>query len=285
MPNPDQDKWLAKIGVTSALKRAKTPAAGAPQRITFSEDEVAPIVVSRVATKPTSPQAIAFSENDVTPIVATRPATAAKTRAVKSPAAEGESHAEKPETDAGFGGEFLKDLAKTGAQELAEKGLAAIAKATEEATGFAAKIGEVAEAGHTALEGLGKVASVAEAGKAGWEIGTGLDEAVVQGHKAEGATKIVAGGASLGVTIAEVAAAASETAAAASTGAAAVATAGVAAAGVAAGGSILLAKETAEAAIKGEETPIDVADKFYGTHFGDIAGWVKGDYSKDKKKE
>ncbi len=43
--------------------------------------------------------------------------------------------------------------------------------------------------------------------------------------------------------------------------------------------SVGLAAETARAAIKGEETPIDVADKFYGTHFGDIAGWVSGAYA------
>ncbi len=32
------------------------------------------------------------------------------------------------------------------------------------------------------------------------------------------------------------------------------------------------------AAIKGEKTPIEVADEYYHTHFGDIWGWIKGDY-------
>ncbi|HYO59765.1 hypothetical protein [Archangium sp.] len=27
------------------------------------------------------------------------------------------------------------------------------------------------------------------------------------------------------------------------------------------------------------ETPIDIADTFYGTHFGDIHGWVQGCYA------
>ena len=49
---------------------------------------------------------------------------------------------------------------------------------------------------------------------------------------------------------------------------------------LAATASVGLAAETARSAIKGEETPIDVADKFYGTHFGDMAGWFSGSYSK-----
>jgi hypothetical protein len=47
---------------------------------------------------------------------------------------------------------------------------------------------------------------------------------------------------------------------------------------VLAGVSVGIAAVTVDAAIKGEDTPLDVADKFYGTHFGDIYGWVKGDY-------
>jgi hypothetical protein len=42
--------------------------------------------------------------------------------------------------------------------------------------------------------------------------------------------------------------------------------------------SVGLAAETARASIQGRETPIDVADKFYGKHFADIAGWVSGRY-------
>jgi RHS repeat-associated protein len=48
---------------------------------------------------------------------------------------------------------------------------------------------------------------------------------------------------------------------------------------VAAAGSLLLLGTTIKAAVEGKETPIDVADKFYGTHFGDIYGWVSGRYS------
>jgi hypothetical protein len=43
--------------------------------------------------------------------------------------------------------------------------------------------------------------------------------------------------------------------------------------------SVGLAAESTRAAIKGEDTPVDVADKFYGTHFGDIYGWVTGAYA------
>jgi hypothetical protein len=46
----------------------------------------------------------------------------------------------------------------------------------------------------------------------------------------------------------------------------------------AAAGSVLLFCFTVEAAVDGSETPIDVADEFYGTHFGDVSGWVQGHY-------
>ena len=49
---------------------------------------------------------------------------------------------------------------------------------------------------------------------------------------------------------------------------------------VAAAGSVALVGTSAYAAAKGREDPIDVADKFYGTHFGNIYGWVTGVYSK-----
>ena len=48
---------------------------------------------------------------------------------------------------------------------------------------------------------------------------------------------------------------------------------------LAAVGSVALAGETIHAAATGQETPIDVADKFYGTHFGHISGWLRGEYS------
>jgi hypothetical protein len=45
---------------------------------------------------------------------------------------------------------------------------------------------------------------------------------------------------------------------------------------VAAAGSVLLVCVTVSAAVDGAETPIEVADQFYGTHFGDMSGWVQG---------
>jgi hypothetical protein len=47
---------------------------------------------------------------------------------------------------------------------------------------------------------------------------------------------------------------------------------------VAAVGSGVLVCLTARAAANGEKTPIDIADRYYGTHFGDIKGWVHGQY-------
>jgi hypothetical protein len=47
---------------------------------------------------------------------------------------------------------------------------------------------------------------------------------------------------------------------------------------VAAAGSVLLLCFTVKAVVDGEQTPIDIADKFYGTHFGDVSGWVQGQY-------
>ncbi|HEX8706492.1 MAG TPA: hypothetical protein VF815_47090 [Myxococcaceae bacterium] len=48
---------------------------------------------------------------------------------------------------------------------------------------------------------------------------------------------------------------------------------------VAAVGSGLLVCLTARAALDGEKTPIEIADEYYGTHFGDVNGWVQGQYS------
>jgi hypothetical protein len=47
---------------------------------------------------------------------------------------------------------------------------------------------------------------------------------------------------------------------------------------VAAAGSVLLVCLTVSAAVDGTETPIDVADEFYGTHFGDVSEWVQGQH-------
>ncbi|HYO51164.1 hypothetical protein [Archangium sp.] len=48
---------------------------------------------------------------------------------------------------------------------------------------------------------------------------------------------------------------------------------------VAAGGSVVLVCLTVKAALNGMRTPIDIADTFYGTHFGDLQGWVQGCYA------
>jgi hypothetical protein len=47
---------------------------------------------------------------------------------------------------------------------------------------------------------------------------------------------------------------------------------------VAAAGSVLLLCFTVKAVVDGKKTPIDIADRFYGTHFGDLSGWVQGRY-------
>jgi hypothetical protein len=47
---------------------------------------------------------------------------------------------------------------------------------------------------------------------------------------------------------------------------------------VAAVGSGLLVCLTAKAAANGEKTPIDIADEYYGTRFGDVKEWVQGQY-------
>lgn len=52
-------------------------------------------------------------------------------------------------------------------------------------------------------------------------------------------------------------------------------TGGAAAAAV---GSAVLGCLTVKAAMDGAETPLDIADAFYGTHFGDIHGWAQSCY-------
>jgi len=48
---------------------------------------------------------------------------------------------------------------------------------------------------------------------------------------------------------------------------------------VATGGSVVLVCVTAKAALDGKQTPLDIADTFYGTHFGDLQGWIQGCYA------
>jgi len=107
----------------------------------------------------------------------------------------------------------------------------------------------------------------------GWQVGTGVDQ-LAHGNTGEGAINVTEGTVNLGMTIG-VPALVKSGAVVAGGGAVA-----VTAVTLVATASVGLAAETARSAIKGEETPIDVADKFYGTHFGDIVGWVSGAYSK-----
>jgi hypothetical protein len=130
--------------------------------------------------------------------------------------------------------------------------------------------------GSKALKGLGVVGALVGSAVGGYQVGTGINK-MIEGKTDEGAVDVGEGTANLGLTIG-VAVAVKAKVILVEAGAAA---GGVAAlAGVAAAGSVMLAAETARTAVKGEETPIDVADKFYGTHFGDIAGWISGEYSK-----
>ncbi|ATB39839.1 hypothetical protein CYFUS_005287 [Cystobacter fuscus] len=69
------------------------------------------------------------------------------------------------------------------------------------------------------------------------------------------------------------------TAAGAGTGAAAGEALVTGGAVVAAAGSVLLLCFTVKAVVDGEQSPIDIADRFYGTHFGDVFGWARGRYS------
>jgi hypothetical protein len=48
---------------------------------------------------------------------------------------------------------------------------------------------------------------------------------------------------------------------------------------VAAGGSVVLVCLTVKAGLDGTQTPLDIADTFYGTHFGDLQGWTQGCYA------
>jgi hypothetical protein len=49
---------------------------------------------------------------------------------------------------------------------------------------------------------------------------------------------------------------------------------------IAAVGSGLLVCMTASAVASGEKTPVDIADEYYGTHFGDVSGWAQHQYSR-----
>ena len=75
--------------------------------------------------------------------------------------------------------------------------------------------------------------------------------------------------------------AAAEAGTAAATGEALVAGGAV----IVAGASVVLVCLTAQAALEGRETPLDIADTFYGTHFGDLQGWAEGCYASSTETE
>ena len=130
--------------------------------------------------------------------------------------------------------------------------------------------------GNKVAKGLGVAGAVVGSAVGGYQVGKGINK-MFEGKAGEGAVDVGEGTANLGLTIG-VAVALKAKVVVVEAGAAA---GGVAAlAGIAAAGSVTLAAETARAAVRGEETPLEVADKFYGTHFGNIYGWVTGAYSK-----
>ncbi|MEX2307778.1 MAG: SpvB/TcaC N-terminal domain-containing protein [Pirellulales bacterium] len=112
----------------------------------------------------------------------------------------------------------------------------------------------------------GNVASVGGALTGGLQVGGGVND-IAAGNTGLGAVDIAEGSANLGLTIG-VPTAIESGAVVAGGGAAA-----VGATTLIATASVALAAETTRAAIKGEEVPLDVADRFYGTGFGDMYAW------------
>jgi hypothetical protein len=133
-------------------------------------------------------------------------------------------------------------------------------------TGSKASVtGKLLSAGAKAAKVVGKILAVEGALVGGAQVGGGINK-IAGGDVLGGAIDIAEGASDLGLSIATEAG---------------LAAGGLAtAAGLAAAGGIGLAAETARAASNGQLTPIDVADRFYGTHSGDIAGWMSGAYSK-----
>jgi len=118
-----------------------------------------------------------------------------------------------------------------------------------------------------ALAGL----SILGAAAGGVQVGGGVNK-MIEGKAAEGAIDVGEGSVNLGLSIGT--AIAAKSGALVVEGGIAAGSLGVAA-GVAAGVSVGIAAETARAGIKGEQTPIDVMDKAYGTGFGDTHRWFQ----------
>jgi hypothetical protein len=132
-------------------------------------------------------------------------------------------------------------------------------------------VGAVKSEGTLTLNGL----AVAGSGLSGYQVGTGIDKMLDPRTRADGAVDVGQGTANLALSIGvpiDVKTGAIVTEAGTLVGATATA------AGLAAGVSVGLAAETVRAAVRGQDTPIDVMDKAYGTHLGDIYEWVNGVY-------
>ncbi len=121
------------------------------------------------------------------------------------------------------------------------------------------------------LQNVGKAMLLLNAAQAGWQVGRGVDE-IGRGRVGEGAIDLTEGAANLGLTVGTSAA----TKAGLLVGEAGSAAGGLTlAAGAAAAGSVTLAAQSARAAVNGEATPVEVADRYYGSQLGDIARWQK----------
>jgi len=135
---------------------------------------------------------------------------------------------------------------------------------------YAAPAVEKTSKASKALKVAGQVVEVGGgvlgAATGGWQVGTGIDQ-LTQGETGEGTINVTEGSVNLGMTIG-VPVLVKSGAVVAGGGAIA-----VTAVTLVATASVGLAAETARAAVKGEETPLDVADKFYGTGFGDLYSW------------
>ena len=136
----------------------------------------------------------------------------------------------------------------------------------------AAKTGSTLRTGALAV---GKGLAVLGAAAGGWQVGTGINQMMDARTRTEGAINAGEGAANLGLSIG-VAIAVKAKILVAEAGIAAGGTAALA--GVAAAGSVALLAETGRAAAKGEMTPIDVADKYYGSKLGDLTSYLPSSF-------
>jgi RHS repeat-associated protein len=155
-------------------------------------------------------------------------------------------------------GKSFDELTKT-------KSFAHIIKSSGRTNAFVNNFTKYFDAG---VKGAGKYGGLLGVFSTGQDIGKGVDQ-ILMGKTSSGIQNITSNGLLLALDFASVAAVAAGTV-----------TAGVATVGtVIASSSIFLATETIDSAQEGRITPIEVMDNAYGTHFGDIIGWVKGDYN------